>query len=194
MGAGGPRPSDLSLALIWRTNHLTSVASRSSTNLDNLHHWSVLCHPRAISWFHAPTSMFAISSTARDKVVFGMLRVKRWVESRAPGLKPLPALSARDKPFTTLLSELKEFSSFFMVLSHPFSQITCLHVSTRYPSISFDRMISALDRCSSLLEVWTNLRLPHYLLHWHHQVPATLSWVATCLADIGFDSLTWILD
>lgn len=114
-----------------------------------------------------------------------MLRVACWVESRAPSLKLLPALRAHDKPFTTPLSEIKEFSSFFIILSRSFSKITCFHASTQYASISFDRTISTLVRWFPLPVVWTNQWLPHYLLCLHHQEPMTLSRVSTCPADIG---------
>lgn len=129
------------------------VASRSSTDPDNLHHWSILCHLTTVTWFHAPTSTFTISPKACDKVVFERLCVENWVESHAPSLKSLLSLREHDKPFTALLLKLKEFSSFFIVLSPLFSQITCLHVSTWYVSISFDQTISILDLFSSLLKV-----------------------------------------
>lgn len=121
------------------------------------------------------------------KVVFGRLRVERWVESHAPGLKPLPLLRARDKPFITLLLELKQFISFYIIISHLSSKITCLHVSTLYALMSFVRMIATLFHWSPLPVVWTNRWLPHHIMRWHHQEPVTLSRVATCPADIGIE-------
>lgn len=178
---GGPRPYDLSPVLISRKNNLTAIMSDSSTIPENLHHWSILWDLTAIAHSHAPTITSTNSSKAHDKVVFGMLHVAHWVELHAFGRKLVPALKARDKPFTALLSELKEFSLFFITLSHPFSKITHLHVLTWYVSIS------AFDRSSPLSVVWTNWWLPHHLMQWHYLEPLTLSWVTTCPTDVGID-------
>lgn len=185
----GPRPSSLSLALISRKNHLTSITSRSSIDLDNLHHWSVMWDLIAIVQFRALTSTFANSPKAWKKVVFRMLRVDCRVESCALVIKLLPALRACDKPFTTLLSELKEFSSFCIIISRLFFKITRFHISMWYASISFDQTIVSLVRWSPSPMVWTNHWFPHHLLHWHHQDPVTLSQVATYPIDVGIDFL-----
>lgn len=155
------------------------IASHSSNNLDDLHRQPILLDPTSVTQSCAPTSTSVNSPKACEKSCFRMLRFNRWVESRRFLKNHFhPLRHARNRLLLPYRNS-KKFNSFWITSSHLFLRITCLHVSTRYASISFDRMIQRLW-CEPITHTT-------FLLYWHHTEPVTHSRVATCPADVGID-------